>query len=143
MLNCRELDTEQEWRKAALILQEELEPSLDTEVFVATLHKICPKECHVFGAFRGTQLVSVACVHKISVTSGIRVLWIFAMATSQEQRSIGVGRELVSFIENFGRTHGFDQLRLHSKNHRERAHDFWETKCGFSSVWVTFNKNLR
>src|SRR5262249_49583689 len=75
--------------------------------------------------FRGTEMV------------------VNALNTLPEFRSHGYGLAIMKYAEELGRSLGCDRLILHSRLDRERAHSFYESKCGMERRGYVFTKDLK
>lgn len=70
-------------------------------------------------------------------------LELIQLLVSENQRSTGIGAELVGHVENVARETGMKAVRLDSQVHRSRAHVFYE-RLGYSFYKISkfYAKNL-
>lgn len=140
-LECKELTNWHEFESAFTVMQE-LHPDIVLENYQSFIEETVPESNLLFGLFANDQLLSVASTHKIRLINDVRLLWIFHMVTKEGYRSLGYGRRLMQFIENYAREHGFQQLRVHSTNRRKRAHKFYREIIGIPDFAIIFGKEL-
>jgi GNAT superfamily N-acetyltransferase len=69
------------------------------------------------------------------------VAYITALVTDSNARGRGVGRALVSAIEQWARARGAARLSVTSAEHRADAHEFYPA-CGFPYTGRRFSKSL-
>ncbi|BAZ10364.1 GCN5-related N-acetyltransferase [Calothrix sp. NIES-4071] len=69
------------------------------------------------------------------------IMRITAICVSDQYRNLGIGGELLSFVENLARFYGVLSLEVTCSMHREQAHLFYD-KNGYSKHSYKFIKHL-
>jgi GNAT superfamily N-acetyltransferase len=125
---------------AAFEIIGELVPRLDRENFLEAHRGPLLAPHKLFGLTVSGKLVSVAAAWMLMTGLGDRLLWIYALVTTQKERSRGYGRKLMAALEDFGKREGVSEIRVHTN--RERAIDFYEKKAGFSSFSTLLHRKM-
>lgn len=138
-----ELQTESEFREAFGVMRE-LRTHLDEAAYLSLLSDMKSRGYRLF-AVRNDDSVIVALA---GIEFGVnfyygRHLWVFDLVTSQNVRSQGYGRLLLTHLEALGKEAGCDTIALSSGFQRVDAHRFYETHMGYQRQAYTFVKNLK
>jgi GNAT superfamily N-acetyltransferase len=137
----RELLTEQDWREAWPVVNA-LRPYVSLESFLTMREEHIADGTRLFGLIKDEAVVSVAAIRISLHLSGERELYLKDLVTLEQYRSQGLGAELMSFLENLASCSNCFRLILHSAQHREDAHRFYN-KAGFYQHATVFIKELK
>jgi GNAT superfamily N-acetyltransferase len=99
---------------------------------------------HTFVALKDNQIVGMIGCRDVFYYEGDGfVTQISLLVTKKEYQGLGIGRVLVSFVEDWARKKGSNGLFLTSgiKPEREKAHKFYKD-IGFEANGYRFVKNL-
>lgn len=138
-MEVTELKTPGELAAAFEILRE-LVPRLDRENFLEAHRDPLLAPHKPFGLTVSGKLVSVAAAWMLMTGLGDRLLWVYALVTTERERSRGFGRKLMTALEDFGKREGVSEIRVHTN--RERAIDFYEKKAGFSAFSTLLHRKM-
>ena len=139
--HCKELTAQWEF-DSVYHLMCELYPTLTQDDYNSFVSETIPDINQLFGLFEGDCLLTVASTHTARLIGGDRILWIFHMVTREGYRSRGYGGHLISYLEDYARQNGFDQLRVHSFSYRMRAHHFYRDLADMPEIATVFGKKL-
>ena len=137
----KQLESIKEWQQSFELIRE-LDPEIREDLFLSSLERNLGKTLLAFGSFVGEELVTTAFVYIFEIINGNKVLWIFDMVTKENFRSQKYGTRLIEFIEKYAQENNFNELRVHSRKHRSRAHHFYRDLLNFSEWAVIFKKNI-
>jgi GNAT superfamily N-acetyltransferase len=73
---------------------------------------------------------------------GTRRLELRSVEVRADMRSLGIGAQMLAFVEDYARGHGASQIELTSNNTRLDAHRFYE-RNGFAKSHAGFKKKLK
>ena len=68
-------------------------------------------------------------------------LYIPELVVTESKRSLGVGKQLMEFCEQFAKKHDCHRIRLESGNSRISSHSFYKA-LGFEQSSLSFSKNI-
>ncbi|MFN5063391.1 MAG: GNAT family N-acetyltransferase [Pseudomonadota bacterium] len=137
----RELTTDQDWREAWPVVNA-MRPYVLLEPFLAMREEHIADGTRLFGLIKDQAVVSVAAIRISLHLSGERELYVKDLVTLEQYRSQGLGAELMSFLERLAISYNCFRLMLHSAQHREDAHRFYN-KAGYHQHATVFIKELK
>lgn len=76
-----------------------------------------------------------------SIHSTRAVAWLTTLVVDESSYGMGVGRALVSAVEDWARRHGATRISVTSGEHRDKAHAFYE-HVGYERTGVRLTKSL-
>lgn len=123
------LNTEALWSEAFPVIRE-LWPELQMASYVRRLESMSNKGYSLYGLRSAGVLVSVAGVQEIELLARGKILWLFDMATRQDQRGMGYGSQLIRFLREHATAHGYSRLLLHTSATRETTINFYRAQLG-------------
>jgi len=123
--NIRDLNSEKEWRLAAVVLQT-LRPTLAVEHFLARKKILTDEGYRLIGFFKGNKVVAI-CSYTISphIMLG-RELLIHDVATLREYQGLGLGSALVMRLRDIAKKNNCGRIFVHTI----KAQEFY-SKNGF------------
>lgn len=115
---------EPEWLRRAEAVHRELRPHLGAD-YVAALRPVFADGARMCVATRGDRVVGVA-VHRtyVNTCDGLH-MYVDDLVTDSRERSTGVGRTLLRFLQAKARAAGCGQFTLDSGTQRQQAHKFY------------------
>jgi GNAT superfamily N-acetyltransferase len=134
-----ELSTEGDREEAYEILVE-LIPCLKRAEFMQSFEHDLMRHHKLFGLRDAGKLVSVAAAWTLMTGVPEKLLWIYALVTTEPMRSKGYGRALLAALEQYAKQEGFDEIRAHT--HREPAKAFWEKKTEFDKFSDIYRRTV-
>ncbi|MGD8369467.1 MAG: GNAT family N-acetyltransferase [Desulfobacterales bacterium] len=123
-------------REEAYEILIELVPRLKRAEFLRSFDHELMKQHKLFGLRKVGKLVSVAAAWTLMTGVPEKLLWIYALVTTEPMRSKGHGRALLEALKQYARREGFDEIRAHA--HREEAMAFWEEKTEFKKFSMIY-----
>jgi GNAT superfamily N-acetyltransferase len=130
-----------QWEEAISVFSE-LERPLDLEKAYKFMSDSTTPFLKTLGLEVNNQIIGAACVYLLPILEGKSICWIFDLAIRKEFSGRGFGTVFFREIELFAAAQGCVEVRVHSRNHRSEAHDFYRSKCGFSDWCVLLKKEL-
>jgi hypothetical protein len=134
-----ELKTVEEREEAFTILVE-LIPQLKRKPFLDSFDHELMKSHKLFGLRKEGRLVSVAAAWVLMTGLPEKLLWIYALVTTEPMRNSGCGRTMLNALKQYASNEGFDEIRTHS--HRERAAEFWVNKAKLDPFSIVYRKKI-
>ena len=132
---------EPQWLSAAERVHRQLRPHLPADY--------PEKMSHVFRdggemclAVRADRVVGVAVFREFDNTHIGRRFYVDDLVTDEAERSTGVGRTLIAYLEKVARNRGCSGFDLESGTHRTRAHRFYFREDFFITAF-SFRKEFR
>ncbi|EDL66138.1 Acetyltransferase [Bacillus sp. SG-1] len=141
-MDIREAVTEQEWEEAYQLLSE-LRTDLSKEEFNLLLKDMRAEGYRVFCLYDEGRVVSLVGIIIRTNFYAKRHLFVYDLVTSTSVRSKGYGRELLRYVEEWGRKHNCETVGLDSGLHRKDAHRFYEDVMDYRKSSYAFRKNLQ
>ena len=120
---------------------QELRPHLTPESFAAVYGEGYPQGLRFTAAYVDGRCVGVAGWRIMASTATLRKLYVDDLVTSEDQRSGGVGRALLSELADRARAAGCHALDLDSGVHRPDAHRFYMRE-GLTITSFHFGRSL-
>ena len=121
-MDIRTLDSEPARREAVPLLRQ-LWPDRDPEEVLAWTGD---DDYTLFGAFEGENLVGVAGVLLSTPLHHREQAWLYDLVVDDPRRGEGVGRTLVTHVEDWAAARGCDAVALASPLGKEGVHAFYE-----------------
>jgi GNAT superfamily N-acetyltransferase len=113
-----------EWLKKAEPVHRQLRNALPQE-YEAKMRRVFAGGARMCVATDGAEVTGVAVYRMYENTWSGRQLYVDDLVTDQKRRSGGIGRALLSHLENMARAAGFENLSLDSGTQRQQAHKFY------------------
>src|SRR5881275_282422 len=126
---------------AMALLMSELGYPVTPEVLSSRLHKLPSAHCTFVAELQGAVAGFVGCSALDIYESDTPVGWIMALSVLERFRRRGIGRALLSRVEQWCADAGLRDIRVHSGEQRRDAHAFYEA-CGFEHTGRRFKKSL-
>lgn len=136
-MDVRELTAEDDRRRAVPILRQLWTDAEPDEVLAWT----GDDEYHLFGGFRGAELVGVAGVLVADVLHHARHAWLYDLVVDEEYRGAGYGTDLVTFVEEWATERDCAAVALASPLSKERVHEYYEER-GYERWGYVVEKRL-
>jgi len=111
------------------------------EVLSVRLQKMPSAHCTFIAELEGAIAGFVGCSALDIYESDTPVCWVMALSVSECFRRRGIGRALLSRVEQWCADAGLRDIRVHSGEQRRDAHAFYEA-CGFEHTGRRFKKSL-
>ncbi len=126
---------------ALALLMSELGYPVTPEVLSSRLQKLPSAHCTFVAELQGAVAGFVGCSALDIYESDTPVGWIMALSVAERFRRRGIGRALLSRVEQWCADAGLRDIRVHSGEQRRDAHAFYEA-CGFEHTGRRFKKSL-
>src|SRR5207302_4103144 len=126
---------------ALALLLSELGYPVTPEVLSSRLQKMPSAHCTFIAELEGAVAGFVGCSALDIYESDIPVCWVMALSVSERFRRRGIGRALLSRVEQWCADAGLRDIRVHSGEQRRAAHALYEA-CGFEHAGRRFKKSL-
>lgn len=139
--SIKELTSEQEWLQAFPIMNQ-LRTHLDESTYIETLREMKSQGYRLFSLIEEGNVRAVAGIIPLTSLYYGRYVWVHDLVTDTQERSKGNGEKLLSFIQEWAKTEGFDVVALSSGLQRQDAHRFYEEKMKFDKASYVFKINL-
>lgn len=140
-LAFRELTTEVEWREAYPVMVQ-LRTHLDEDEFVDSVREMADDGYRLFAADLNGDVVAVAGVTTLLNLYDGRHAYVYDLVTDADRRSAGHGSALLSFVCDWARKRGYDNLVLTSGLGRTDAHRFYEERAGMERASYVYRRSL-
>ncbi|MFX3625322.1 MAG: GNAT family N-acetyltransferase [Ectobacillus sp.] len=136
-----ELCTREELQKALPVMQE-LRPHLTEAKFFELYEAMQQEGYHLFALCNEQgEPISLAGVIILTNFYNERHVFIYDLVTAAEHRSKGYGKQILSYVEAWGKENGCKMADLTSGFVRIAAHSFYERE-GYNKVSFAFRKKL-
>ena len=132
---------EPQWLFAAERVHRQLRPQLPAD-YPEKMRRVFRDGGEMCLAVRADRVVGIAVFREFENTHVGRRFYIDDLATDEAERSTGVGRALIAYLEKAARDRGCPGLDLESGTHRTRAHRFYFRE-GFFITAFSFRKEFR
>src|SRR5213079_1834168 len=126
---------------ALALLMSELGYPVTPEVLSSRLEKMPSAHCTFIAELEGAVAGFVGCSALDIYESDTPVCWVMALSVSERFRRRGIGRALLSRVEQWCADAGLRDIRVHSGEQRRDAHGFYQA-CGFEHTGRRFKKSL-
>ena len=137
----RELSTEAEWREAYPVMVQ-LRTHLDEASFLDYVREMADDGYRLFAAVVDDEVVSVAGVTTLLNMYDGRHAYVYDLVTDADRRSEGHGLALLSFVEDWARERGYDNVVLTSGLQRTDAHRFYEERAEMERASYVYRQPL-
>ncbi|SFJ26919.1 Acetyltransferase (GNAT) family protein [Halobacillus dabanensis] len=138
----RELKKDQEIVSAYPVMNE-LRTHLKKAEFLSLVKEAMEVERYkLFAMEVDGRIVAVTGFKEMTTLYYGRFVWVCDLVTSEQYRSHGYGEELLRFVENWSKSHGYERIALSSGLKRTRAHQFYESKMNYDRVSYVFKKEF-
>lgn len=141
MVEIRELTTKEEYLQAFPVMVQ-LRTHLTPELYLQLLETMKTEGYQLFAVFHENTIVALAGVAIKTNFYHYRHVYVFDLITDENHRSSGYGKQLLDFIEKWGKENGAQHLALDSGLQRVDAHRFYETKIGLTKWCYSFHKPM-
>jgi GNAT superfamily N-acetyltransferase len=138
--NSRQI-LEEEWLAKAEQVHRQLRPQLPAD-YAEKMGRVFVKGAEMCVAVLGQRVVGVAVFREFENTHVGRRFYIDDLVTDESQRSAGVGKLLIEYLQKVARDRGCPGLELESGTHRARAHRFYFRE-GFFISSFSFRKEFQ
>ncbi|MFL6581195.1 MAG: GNAT family N-acetyltransferase [Burkholderiales bacterium] len=138
--NSRQI-LEEEWLAKAEQVHRQLRPQLPAD-YAEKMGRVFVKGAEMCVAVLGQRVVGVAVFRQFENTHVGRRFYIDDLVTDESQRSAGVGKLLIEYLQKVARDRGCPGLELESGTHRARAHRFYFRE-GFFISSFSFRKEFQ
>jgi len=132
---------EREWLAGAEDVHRQLRPQLHADYF-AKMQRVFHDGGGVCVAVSKKKVVGVAVYREFENTHAGRRFYVDDLVTDQGERSSGIGRALMAYLQQVARERGCTGLDLESGTHRSRAHRFYFRE-GFFITSFSFRKDFQ
>ncbi|HEV8259433.1 MAG TPA: GNAT family N-acetyltransferase [Burkholderiales bacterium] len=132
---------EREWLAGAEAVHRQLRPQLPAD-YSAKMQRIFRDGGEMCVAVRGKKVIGVAVYREFENTHAGRRFYVDDLVTDEDERSSGVGRALMTYLQETARERGCPGLDLESGAHRTRAHRFYFRE-GFFITSFSFRKDFQ
>src|SRR2546423_8908195 len=126
---------------ALAVLMSELGYPVTPEELSSRLVKMPSAHCTFVAELEGAVAGFVGCSALDIYESDTPVCWVMALSVLERFRRRGIGRALLSRVEQWCADAGLRDIRVHSGEQRRDAHAFYEA-CGFEHTGRRFKKSL-
>ncbi len=126
---------------AIAILLSELGYPVTDEVLSVRLQRMPSAHCTFIAELEGAVAGFVGCSALDIYESDTPVCWVMALSVLERFRRRGIGRALLSRVEQWCADAGLRDIRVHSGEQRRDAHAFYQA-CGFEHTGRRFKKSL-
>jgi len=130
-----------EWLPKAEGVHRQLRPALPAD-YAEKMKRVFAGGARMCIAEVGGSVAGVAVYRTYENTASGRQLYVDDLVTDEKQRSAGVGRALLGYLEEKARALGFDNLSLDSGTQRTQAHKFYFRE-GMVVTSFHFGKKLK
>lgn len=138
----RELKKDEEILSAYPVMNE-LRTHFNKEEFLSLVKEAMEVDRYkLFSMEADGRIVAVTGFKEMTTLYYGRFVWVCDLVTSESDRSQGYGEELLQFVENWSKDHGYDRIALSSGLKRTRAHQFYESKMDYERVSYVFKKDF-
>lgn len=132
---------EPEWLAAAEAVHRQLRPQLPAG-YAAKMQRVIRDGGEMCVAVKGEKVVGVAVYREFENTHAGRRFYVDDLVTAESERSCGVGRALMTYLQQVARERGCPGLDLESGTQRTRAHRFYFRE-GFFITSFSFRKEFQ
>jgi len=132
---------EPRWLAMAESVHRQLRPKLPTD-YARKMQQVFRDGAEMCVAVRADRVVGLAVFREFENTHIGRRFYVDDLVTDDAERSTGVGRTLIEFLEKTARERGCPGLDLESGTQRTRAHRFYFRE-GFFITSFSFRKEFR
>jgi GNAT superfamily N-acetyltransferase len=132
---------EREWLTGAEAVHRQLRPQLPAD-YAAKMQRIFSDGGEMCVAVKGKKVVGLAVYREFENTHAGRRFYVDDLVTDESERSSGVGRALMAYLQRAARERGCTGLDLESGTHRTRAHRFYFRE-GFLITSFSFRKDFQ
>lgn len=138
----KELEKDEEILSAYPVMNELRTQLKETEFLSLVKEAIEVERYKLFAMEVDGRIVAVTGFKEMTTLYYGRFVWICDLVTSEPYRSQSYGEELLRFVENWSKDHGYDRIALSSGLKRTRAHKFYESKMNYDCVSYVFKKDF-
>lgn len=139
-LQYKELTPNQLLEAYPLISQ--LRKHLSVEEFVETAKQMMTCGYRAICLYDGKKILAYAGFAELLNLYYGRHIWIYELVVDEENRGKGLGKILLSHIEDYAKEKNLSCIALSSSLEKENAHRFYEGKMDFGKVSYVFKKDL-
>jgi len=132
---------EHQWLAAAEAVHRQLRPQLPAD-YPAKMQRIFHDGGEMCVAVRNKKVVGVAVYREFENTHAGRRFYVDDLVTDEGERSSGVGRALMAYLQRIALDRGCPGLDLESGTQRTRAHQFYFRE-GFFITSFSFRKDIQ
>jgi GNAT superfamily N-acetyltransferase len=138
----KELKGEKEWREAYPVMKQ-LRPHLDEAQFLELVQEAVQKEDYRLAAlYDSEKIVAVTGFMPMITLYNGRSIWVCDLVTDADNRSKGYGEALLTYVHEWSKENGYENVSLSSGFQRVDAHRFYENKMDYDKVSYVFLKRL-
>ena len=138
----QELKSKDEMRAAFPVIKQ-LRTHLDESGYLRLVEEARQKDHYrMFALIENDKIVAVTGFKPMFTLYYGRFIWVCDLVTDESVRSKGYGDQLLAFVEEFARDHGYEAVALSSGLSRSDAHRFYEEKMDYDKVSYVFKKVL-
>jgi GNAT superfamily N-acetyltransferase len=130
-----------DWLAKAEAVHRQLRTALPAD-YAAKMRRVFAGGARMCVALDGTEVCGVAVYRVYENTFQGRQLYIDDLVTNERQRSSGVGRALIAYLEQKARAANLENLALDSGTQRHQAHKFYYRE-GMIVTAFHFGKRLK
>lgn len=142
-VTIKELQSQDEIIRAFPIMNQ-LRTHLDENTYVELVTEAMEKDMYrLFALYYEEKIVAVTGFKPMITLYYGRFVWICDLVTSESERSNGYGEKLLSFVHDWARGNGYENVALSSGLKRTEAHRFYEDKMDYDKVSYVFKTALK
>ncbi|KIL49172.1 GNAT family N-acetyltransferase [Jeotgalibacillus campisalis] len=135
--------TRPQW-KDAYPLMNQLRTHLTEKEYMSIMEAaVQENQYQLFGIWENNRLKALVGFMPMTTFYYGRFIWICDLITDSQERSKGYGIDLLGFVEQYAKDHGFAKVALSSGLQRHDAHRFYEEKGTYDKVSYVFKKELK
>ncbi|WP_163527484.1 GNAT family N-acetyltransferase [Halobacillus ihumii] len=139
-VEIKELQSETEILEAFPVMRQ-LRTHLDQETYLALVTEAREKDSYqLFALYDQGEVVAVTGFKPMITLYYGRFVWVCDLVTNRENRSKGYGDQLLSFVHEWTKEHGFEAVALSSGLQRNDAHRFYEERMDYNKASYVFKK---
>ncbi|UOQ43965.1 GNAT family N-acetyltransferase [Halobacillus salinarum] len=137
-MEVREIHTMEEIRQAYPVMKQ-LRSHLLEDEYIELVQEAMDKDMyHMAAVFIEGEISAVTGFKPMITLYYGRFVWVCDLVTDERTRSQGHGGKLLSFVEEWAKLRGYEDIALSSGLQREKAHRFYENKMNYKKVSYVF-----
>lgn len=138
----KQLQTVNEWKEAFPVVKQ-LRTHLDEDQYLILVKEATQQEDYkLFALFDDEKIIALTGFMPMITLYNGKFIWVCDLVTDENHRSMGYGKTLLSFVETWGKEHGYEIVSLSSGLQRKAAHRFYKDKMEYDQVSYVFLKKL-
>ncbi|MBP1970441.1 GNAT superfamily N-acetyltransferase [Virgibacillus natechei] len=141
-VTIKELQSQDEITQAFSVMNQ-LRTHLDENSYLKLVTEAMEKDMYrLFALYDQDEVVAVIGFKPMITLYYGRFVWVCDLVTSESERSNGHGEKLLSFVHEWAKENGYENVALSSGLKRTEAHRFYEEKMNYDKVSYVFKTAL-